>query len=248
MKMKIADSQLLVKTMSAIGILANEGTFQIDADGFRLRAMDPSRVAMVDFSWPKTVFEEFVCDTPTKLCFHIGELLKLVKRASKNEPVELSTTDKGKLQISIAGKRNFTMPILESSEEEVPVPKITFNVKAKATADGLRNAVEDTQVVSDHVKILAEADKLGFTAQGDLMDADITLQKTSDTLLDLETQTPPQKATYSLSYLTEVLKAGAALADIVTVEFSTDMPIKLDFQTSKDGKLTYYLAPRIESE
>ena len=56
--------------------------------------------------------------------------------------------------VKIAGKysRNFTMPTLEASEEEVPTPKITFNVKAKATTQGLSQAIEDAQLVSDHVQ------------------------------------------------------------------------------------------------
>jgi DNA polymerase III sliding clamp (beta) subunit (PCNA family) len=39
-----------------------------------------------------------------------------------------------------------------------------------------------------------------------------------------------------------------ATSDIATLEFSNDMPIKLDFQQPKEGKLTFYLAPRIEVE
>jgi len=79
------------------------------------------------------------------------------------------------------------------------------------------------------------------------MGATITLQKGSDTLLELDAK-EPQKATFSLSYLTEIIKAASATSDIATLEFSSDMPIKLDFQQTKEGKLTFYLAPRIESE
>jgi len=48
------------------------------------------------------------------------------------------------------------MPTLEASEEEVPTPKITFNVKAKTTTQGLSQAIEDAQLVSDHVRIEAD--------------------------------------------------------------------------------------------
>ena len=63
------------------------------------------------------------------MCINISELLKLLKRAGKDESVELSLDDKtGRLQVKITGKysRNFTMPTLEASEEEVPTPKISF--------------------------------------------------------------------------------------------------------------------------
>jgi proliferating cell nuclear antigen len=79
------------------------------------------------------------------------------------------------------------------------------------------------------------------------MGALIELKKGSDTLLDLETK-EPSKATFSLSYLSEIIKTAAATSDIATLEFSSDMPVRLDFHQAKEGKLTFYLAPRIESE
>lgn len=249
-KLKVADAKPFRDMLTSISILVDEATFKLDPEGLKLRAMDPSRVAMIDFEWPKTAFEEYTCTEPTKMCINITELLKLLKRAGKEENLELSIDEKtGKLQIRIAGKytRKFTMPTLEASEEEVPTPKITFNVKIKATTDGLTQAIEDAQLVSDHVKIEADPEKVIFNASGDLMGATITLQKGNDALLDLEVK-EPQKATFSLSYLTEIIKAASATSDIATLEFSSDMPIKLDFQQAKEGKLTFYLAPRIETE
>ena len=249
-KLKVADAKLLRDMITSISILVDEATFKLDSEGIKLRAMDPSRVAMVDFEWPKTIFEEYQCTEPTKMCINITELLKLLKRAGKDETVELALDEKtGRLQVKIAGKysRNFTMPTLEASEEEVPTPKLTFNVKVKATTNGLSQAIEDAQLVSDHVRIEADQEKLAFNATGDLMGAEISLQKGSDTILDLEAK-EPAKATFSLSYLSEIIKAASATSDISTLEFSSDMPIKIDFQQIKEGKLTFYLAPRIETQ
>ena len=249
-KLRITDAKLLRDMASAISILVDEATFRINPETLKLRAMDPSRVAMVDFEWPKTIFEEYTCTEPTKMCINISELLKLIKRAGKNEVVELSLHEKtARLNLKITGKytRNFTMPTLEVAEEEVPMPKVSFNVRAKATTEGLHQAIEDAQLVSDHVRIEAYPEKLILNASGDLMGATIELQKGSDTLLDLETK-EPSKATFSLSYLLEIIKAASATSEIATLDFSSDMPIKLDFQQTKEGKLTYYLAPRIETE
>jgi proliferating cell nuclear antigen len=249
-KLKVTDAKPFRDMITSISILVDEATFKLDPESLKLRAMDPSRVAMIDFEWPKAAFEEYECTEPTKMCINITELLKLLKRSGKGETLELALDDKtGKLQVKISGKytRNFTMPTLEASEEEVPTPKITFNVKIKATTDGLSQAIEDAQLVSDHVKIEADPEKVVFNASGDLMGATITLQKGSDALLELEAK-EPQKATFSLSYLTEIIKAARQTSDIATLEFSSDMPIKLDFQQAKEGKLTFYLAPRIETE
>ena len=241
---------MLKDMITAISTLVDEATFNLTPEGLKLRAMDPSRVAMIDFEWPKTVFDEYTCDTPTKMCINIGEILKLLRRTAKDESVELAHDEKtNRLNISIKGKyeRTFNMPTLEATEEEVPTPKINFNIHAKVTTEGLHQAIEDVLLVSDHVKIEVDPEKLTMRAAGDLMGATIELKKGSDALLELEAK-EPSKATFSLSYLSEIIKTAAGASDIATLEFSSDMPIRIDFQQPKEGKLTFYLAPRIEVE
>ena len=249
-KAKMADAKLLKDMMGAISILVDEATFDLTPEGIKLRAMDPSRVAMVDFEWPKAVFDEYSCDENMKMCINISEMLKLLRRTGKDESVELSLDDKtGKLKIAIKGtySRTFNMPTLEAMDEEVPTPKVTFNVSAKTTTQGLREAIEDASLVSDHVRIEANDDKITMNASGDIMGANIEFTKGDDVLLEM-TAKEASKATFSLSYLSEIVKASVPTSEIVMIEFSTDMPIKLDFQQEKDGKLKFFLAPRIEVE
>jgi proliferating cell nuclear antigen len=249
-KAKMADAKFLKDMMGAISILVDEATFDLTPEGIKLRAMDPSRVAMVDFEWPKAVFDEYSCDENMKMCINISEMLKLFRRTGKDESVELSLDDKtGKLKIAIKGtySRTFNMPTLEAMDEEVPTPKVTFNVSAKTTTQGLREAIEDASLVSDHVRIEANDDKMTMNASGDIMGANIEFTKGDDVLLEM-TAKEASKATFSLSYLSEIVKASVPTSEIVMIEFSTDMPIKLDFQQEKDGKLKFFLAPRIEVE
>ncbi len=246
----MTDAKFLKDMVGAISILIDEATFNLTPEGMKLRAMDPSRVAMVDFEWPKTVFDEYNCSENMKMCVNISEMLKLLRRTGKDESVELELDEKtGRLKITIKGKytRTFNMPTLEAMEEEVPTPKVTFNVKAKTTTEGLREAIEDASLVSDHVRVEADNEKIVMNATGDLMGATIELKKGSDALLDL-TAKEPAKATFSLSYLSEIVKAAVTTSDVASLEFSTDMPIRLDFKQQKEGKLTFYLAPRIEVE
>jgi proliferating cell nuclear antigen len=250
-KAKMADAKFLKDMMGAISILVDEATFDLAPEGIKLRAMDPSRVAMVDFEWPKTVFDEYACDESMKMCINISEMLKLLRRTGKDETVELSLDEKtGKLKIAIRGKyaRTFIMPTLEAMEEEVPTPKVTFNVKAKTTTEGLREAIEDANLVSDHVRIEADKEKIVMNASGDIMGATIEFKSGGDVLLEMEVK-EASKATFSLSYLSEIVRAAVPTSEIVVMEFSTDMPIKLNFlQQEKEGKLKFFLAPRIEVE
>jgi len=86
-----------------------------------------------------------------------------------------------------------------------------------------------------------------MNAAGDIMGATIEFKAGDDVLLEMSAK-EASKATFSLSYLSEIVKAAVPTSEIVVIEFSTDMPIKLDFQQEKEGKLKFYLAPRIEVE
>jgi len=249
-KVKISDAKLLRDSVTAISTLVDEGTFNVDSEGISMRAMDPSRVAMVDFEMQKTVFDEFVSDKDTKICLNLNELLKLLRRAGKDEPVELLLDEKtGQFVVTVRGKyvRTFRMPTLEASEDEVPTPKVPFNVKVTLTTDGLRQSLEDVALVSDYVRMETDGETVLMNAKGDIMGANVELKKGSDALLSLEAK-EPSKSNFPLSYLSEIVKAAAATSDIVTMEFSTDMPIRLDFKQRYDGRLVYFLAPRIEVE
>jgi proliferating cell nuclear antigen len=249
-KVKISDAKLLRDAMTAVSTLIDEGTFNTGSDGIKLRAMDPSRVAMVDFVMQKTVFDEYASDEDTKICLNLSELLKLLKRAGKDEAVEIFLDEKTKqFVITVKGKyvRTFRMPTLEATEDEVPTPKIAFNAKVTLTTDGLRQSLEDVALVSDHVRMETDGEKMTMNAKGDIMGANIELKKGSHALLSVEVK-EPSKSTFPLSYLSEIVKAAAATSEVVTLEFSTDMPIRLDFKQTYDGTLVYYLAPRIEVE
>jgi proliferating cell nuclear antigen len=115
------------------------------------------------------------------------------------------------------------------------------------TTDGFRQSLEDVALVSDHVRVETDGENMAMNAKGDIMGASIELKKGSDALLSVEV-TEPSKSTFPLSYLSEIVKAAVATSDIVTLEFSNDMPVRLDFKQTYDGTLVYYLAPRIEVE
>lgn len=248
-KARMADAKIWKNLIGAIATLVDEASFTVNEEGIRLRAMDPSHVAMVDFEWPKTSFEEYVCDETTKLSVNLAEMLKLIRRTGGDESIEI-TLESGspKLMMVLKSKytRTFGMSTLEPSSEEVPTPKISFNISARLTTSLLRNALEDAATVSDHIVFDASNDKLTMRATGDVGNVVVDVEKGTDELLNLDVKEIAH-STFSLSYLSEMVKAASNLSDIVMLEFSTDMPIKLNFELPSKGKLQYYLAPRIES-
>ena len=250
-------AKVLEAILTAIAVIIDEATFTMSSGSVNLKAMDPSRVVMVVFSYPKEAFEEFVVDREGKITFSVSDALKIMKRASKDDTVEFIMTNEATLgrlllTIKIHGKyeRAFTLPILEAEEEELPEPKINFDTTVKMTADALNNAVQDALLVSDHVKVIASSEVLEFAAAGDTNEAQVKFVKgLSEGLLEISKQdmNNAAKAVFSLSYLSEMAKKLVDVADTVTLEYATDMPMKIQAQNMK-GSMMFYQAPRIEVE
>src|SRR3989475_6552924 len=249
-KASMNDARLFRNLMGAISSLIEEADFNANSEGIKLRSMDPSHIAMVDFEWPKAAFDTYECTSPTKLRLSVSNLLKLLKRTRSDESVEIVYDDANKkLNITLKGKivRKFITPTLEPSTEEVPTPKVPFNASVKITAVSLRDIIDDAQSISDNVKLEVSPEKFIVRATGELSSAIIEMDKGSDAILELDAK-EACRATYNLNYLGEIIRAGSGASEVTSLEFSTNMPIKVEFEMPQQGRLLYYLAPRIEQE
>jgi len=248
-KAVLADSRVWKNVIESISTLVEEGVFLVDPTGVRLRAMDPSRVAMVDMELPKATFESFECATETPVGVNFEDMKNIMKRAGSSEKLELEKgDDEARLKLRFKGKssRTFSLPLLDLSKDELSAPRIPFNVTIKTPAGTLLEEIKDAEVVSDFVKVNAEEGQLKISANGDRGEVDVVITKESGEILSMEMKEPAH-ALYSLTYLSKMMVASG-LSEIAAIMFSTDMPMRLDFNLASGGKIVYYLAPRMEAE
>ncbi|MBS7626261.1 proliferating cell nuclear antigen (pcna) [Candidatus Bathyarchaeota archaeon] len=244
------DAKTWRNLMTAISTLIEEADFNATDEGLKLRSMDPSHVAMVDFYWPKEAFEEYVCEKPTVMRVSLTSMLKLLRRSKSEESLVISYDEESrKINLNLKGKisKNFIMPTLEPTEEEVPTPKISFNAKIRLMSETLKEIVEDSEAVSDNIRLEATQDSLLVKASSELSSLNMELTKDDGALIEIDVK-ENSTATFNLNYLGEMVKAGSATSEVASLEFSTNMPIRLEFEMPQQGRLTYYLAPRIEAE
>lgn len=146
---------------------------------------------------------------------------------------------------------NFKLLTIESNDEEVPIPKISFNINFKMVAEKLKKKLERMQEETDHITLSGSHEGLIIKGYSDLMpDFKTSFLRGSDALLDIDEKTrEPQTATFSLSYLPNMLPPKKGIADVVALEYSTNMPIRITWQTDVgDAQAVFFLAPRIECD
>ena len=243
---KTSGSDDLKAIISAISTLVEEATFVANAEGITFRGMDPSHVALIDISWPNSAFEKYECDNDIKFGVRVDEFSKLIKRAEKQDSIEIGISEDNMLLVTIGKNKKYKMRLIESSASDTPLPKIPYDAKIGLTSSAFDKILGDVQVVSDYLTINATTSKAEFSGKGDSGEVLIDLEKGMEQLTDISVK-QESTGTYSLEYLNPVVKAVGTTAGSVTCEYSSAKPLRIEFKVANIGRIHFYLAPRVES-
>ncbi len=238
----ISDTKAWRNSIEAIAALIDEGTLQIETDGLKLRAMDPSQIALVDFELPASAFDKYTVEKPVSVGIDFSELSKITKRSRTEDKIELSL-EENRLKMVFAGEttRKFNLAIIESTSSPPKEPGVDFTSEIKIGASILKEALKDAELISNHVAIMAD-DGFSITAQGDTGSAEIKFP--SENIMSL-TAKEKSRSVFALDQLNNLLKASDQ-GSIILLKLKTDAPLRLEYAIG-DGRVIYYLAPRIES-
>ncbi|MFN4336923.1 MAG: DNA polymerase sliding clamp [Candidatus Nitrosocaldus sp.] len=268
--------------VSAISTIVEEATFEATSEGISFRGMDPSHVALIDVQLLNSAFEHYICDGSIRFAVRVDEFLKLLKRAGKDDSIEISIGKVGRVEgkegigegieegeaasarereeavaltaaeenmltIKMVSKytREYKMRLIESTSSSTPLPKISFNTRVMMKMGSFIEALKDVEIVSDYITIKCNDSILQFTGKGDTGGAIITFKQGDEGIEEMNSK-GESSATYSLEYLGGIVKA-VDNAESVVIEYSTRMPLRLEFKMPYMCKIYFYLAPRVES-
>jgi proliferating cell nuclear antigen len=237
----INDTKSWRSSIEAIAALIDEGTFQIDASGLKLRAMDPSQIALVDFEFPAKAFEKYKCDKPMSLGIDFTELSKITRRCKPEDKIDMSIDTRFKMVFRGETRREFTTSIIDTTSNPPKEPKIDFSAEVKITPNMIKDAFKDAELISNHVSL--RLDK-GFSIKSDGDTGSVDIEFPEDRLLSINVKAPA-KSMFSLEYLNNILKA-AEIPSVVVISLKSDAPLKVEYNIG-DGRVVYFLAPRIET-
>ncbi len=244
----ISDVNLLRDSISTIAELIDEGVFRITEKDLSMVAADRAMVAVVDFRIMANAFDKFETDKEYSIGLNIGNLLSVLKRAGSGDRVTLTLQD-AKLEIVMenSSRRRFVIPLLDISQEEVPpIDQLVFTAKAAIKPDIMESGIADAEVVADAILFEGGVDKFCMRAEGDVSSTQLELEKGNEALKDLRADADV-KARYPLDYLKKMIKA-AKIADVVSIEWGKDYPMRLGFKAEDKASLTIILAPRVVEE
>ena len=243
----IVSADTLKETLDSVSVLVDECKIHLDEDGLSIRAVDPANVGMVDLDLGAAAFESYEADGGL-IGVNLSRLEDIAGMADAGQLVQLELDEETrKLHIQIDGLE-YTLALIDpdSIRQEPDIPDLDLPAHVVIEGRDIDRAVTAADMVSDHIALGVDtADELFYIdAAGDT--DDVHLELTRDQLIDLEAG--DAHSLFSLDYLKDMNKAIPKDAE-VELELGDEYPVKLHYDIAEaQGRVTYMLAPRIQSD
>jgi proliferating cell nuclear antigen len=248
MELVLEDAKFFKSCMDAIVNLVDEGSFEVSKSGLHLRTMDPSQIAMVDFTMAGDAFKKLSVDGPATLGINLIDLSKILSRARPSEKLSLVLDEKEANKLSLeflgANKRTFKLPLLDLAVSSPKEPKIPFDAHVKMRGGAFKELLKDASLLSSHVSLEITSDKLFLEAHGDSGDLKAETEKGSSDIVELKSGAKA-RAMFPFEYLDDMTRACPD-DETLSIELKSDAPLRLAYSIG-GAKLAYYLAPRVET-
>ncbi|WP_232686899.1 DNA polymerase sliding clamp [Halobacterium zhouii] len=245
----IVDADTLRTALDSVSVLVDECKIHLDEDGISILAVDPANVGMVELDLGAAAFESYEADGGV-IGVNLSRLEDIAGMADAGQLVQLELDEETrKLHIQIEGLE-YTLALIDpdSIRQEPEIPDLGDDLSAHVVLEGadLDRAVRAADMVSDHIALGVDTDAEEFYVEAEGDTDDVHLELGRDDLIDLDVS--PANSLFSLDYLKDMNKAIPKDAE-VELDLGEEFPVKLHFDIAEaQGRVTYMLAPRIQSD
>ena len=249
-KVKFLDARVWRYALAAIADLVDIGSVRVTSDGFMIRAMDPSHVALIEFRVPSAGFEVFDVEGEASIPISFEDLSKILKRASKKDELSLEY-DGQRFWVELITPqgigRRFSTPILSSSAiEEVPELKIEFPVRSKMYPQAFYSAYKVFSEVGEVITFSSTPEGLRISGSSEIAEAEVILTLEGGVLLEhSHSGGDVERASYTIDYFDKVAKASS-IAEEASIAFGSDRPCEVALSVPRGARVVLYVAPRSE--
>ena len=200
-ELKKADS--LRKSISAISSFISEGNLRFNGEGLHLRAIDHSQIVLVNFRMETDAFDKFEIE-PSFVGVDLTELNKIISRGQLNDKLQISLSDSElKLQLTGDLERKFNLPLIDVREEEINLPKHTYEATVDISARLLKESLKDASLFGSSVVLKTKGDRFLIEAKG----SHGTLNADSKDAKGIKVKsTKDVTAKFSLNFLHNIIK------------------------------------------
>ncbi|NIQ14317.1 MAG: DNA polymerase sliding clamp [Candidatus Dadabacteria bacterium] len=224
-------------------LLVQQMTLTFTPEGLSVRMLDPSHVAMIHVSLPNSCFEKYLVEQDLVFAVNVDEFLKTIKIFDKNSWIDLRVKD----EILVLSRKSekYKLRLVEPASNDTPLPKIPYDSNVtfdqEITVKDFIKQTDKINIFSDYITLKTTNNIFKISGKGDSGEAENSFEHGQVSIRNNQ----DSEGTYSFEYVKPYLKTVKDLP--LTLEYSSNKPLRLDSKLANIGRLHFYLAPRVES-
>jgi len=224
--------------------------------GISIKALDPTKTALLDVEFYSSAFEDYVLETEEAKIGIINTTLKgIIERFRPTDVLELAIdvernrlalcSRKKKKNVELYGYyRCFRIPTVNLDEEEIPELREEYRARATLSAAAFAELLKWIDDVSDEVQIEIGPNSVRFVGVGDTKKIEIDLDVDSEQVLSTVAD-EPVVSKYSTETLLSVAGNLKSVAKYVEINMQQNGLGKFVYDFGS-GKFTAIVAPRVD--
>jgi len=230
----------ILKTLSEI---VDEVLLKVSEKGVNVKALDPSRVAMISVTLPAESFQDFKVEKELSIGLAVGNLAKILKQLKKGDKITMCANEEN-VEILVEGTsvRRYKFRNIEVVEEEIPELSPQYDVEASVLSSPFRTALSELASITNTIGFTATQDALTLL-DFDTKRSTYKLTTASGNVISLNVKKENVLTPYDSEYLARI-EDILRLSNILDVKFGSEAPLYLAAEFS-GGKAEYYLAAKI---
>jgi len=251
-ELSLENSKILKSIIDTLASIIDETEIIITPKELLIKAMDPSRICLLQIMIKKADWDIYNCETEQKIGINLDDLDKIMKRASSKDSITLSfIPEEQKLKIKMKREgdnrvRVFSLASLKLEMEDIPLDnllKIDYSTILVIDISILEEAIKDGEIYSEIITIESiENEGINLNSVGII--GEMLYEIGLDELEELNI-TKNTTGSYSINFLKAILKLKS-ITEKLEISLKTDNPAKFVFNIIEGGKADFFLAPRVE--
>ncbi len=227
----------------AVSKIVDEVAVRVSEEGISIKALDPAKISLIDIALPASSFVIYEVSGEEVFGVSVANLVKVLKKLKKGDHLEISSVgDYINVAVESQLRRKYSFRNIDVQVPEIPELSLEFDVEAMLLAEAFKTAIRDAEVVGDTVELEA-SDESALIIRGiNAAKVETKIAAGMPSLISLSVSKPSRSA-YSLEYLEKVLSL-TGVSESVTLKFSSDAPLYIEFRVAGEGVVKYLLAPK----
>jgi proliferating cell nuclear antigen len=202
-------------------------------------------------------FDPYRCDRNISLGINLGSMSKILKCSAGDDVITIKAEDSGDNVTFVFESpstdrvSDYQLKLMDIDSEHLGIPDTNYDAILKMPSSEFQRICRDLATVGDSVAISCSKEGVKFSASGELGSGNISLKQTASidkedeaVVIDLNQAVT---LTFALRYLNLFTKA-TPLSPTVTLSFSKDVPLLVEYKIHEIGYARFYLAPKIDAD